>query len=188
MPSSSPLLEVPDDAVMPVRNEHAPAAGETFAPHSTHCLGCADVPGGLRVEAWAEEEMAIRARFRARPEHQGGPGVLHGGMLMTALDESFGFVPRLVTRAAVTARLEVDFRRPVPIDTEVWVLARLEGVAGRKIFVRGEARLGDPDGPVVSTAHGLFVKVGAEHFLRHGRAEDLEAAGAAPDAVQAARS
>lgn len=183
-----PTLEVPDDAVMPRRHPQAPAAGEPMHPHHAHCLGCADVPGGLRVEAWAEEGMGVRARFRARPQHQGGPGVLHGGILVMALDEALGFVPALVHRSAVTARLETDFRNPVPVDSDVWVLAGLEGMVGRKFHVSGTARLHTPDGPVVATARALFLRVDAEHFLRHGRAEDLEALGASADAVRAAHT
>ncbi len=96
--------------------------------------------------------MGVRARFRARPQHQGGPGVLHGGILVMALDEALGFVPALVHRSAVTARLETDFRNPVPVDSDVWVLAGLEGMVGRKFHVSGTARLHTPDGPVVATA------------------------------------
>ena len=183
-----PALEVPADAVLPERHAQAPAPGERMRPHNAHCLGCGDVPGGLRVEAWAEQGMGVRARFRARPEHQGGPGVLHGGILVTALDEALGFVPTLVHRAAVTARLETDFRSPVPVDSDVWVLAALEGAAGRKFYVSGTAHLHTPEGPVVATARALFLRVDAEHFLRHGRAEDLEALGASADAVRAARA
>ena len=182
-------LEVPADAVMPERRPQAPAPGERFRPHNAACLGCGDVPGGLHVEAWAADEgLGVRCRLWARAEHQGGPGVLHGGIIMTALDECLGFVPPLVARSAVTARLETDFRSPVPIDRELWVLAHLEGTVGRKHFVAGVAHLDAPDGPVAAQARGLFVEVGAQHFLRHGRPEDLEALGASPDAVRAARS
>ena len=182
------VLDLPADAVIPERHPKAPGPGELFAPHSPRCLGCADVDGGLRMEARAQESMSVHARFRARAEHMGGPGVLHGGIIVTALDEALGFVPPLVHRAAVTARLETDFRRPVPVETDVWILAELEGVVGRKVFVSGSAHLDALDGPVVATARALYLAVRPEHFLRHGRPEDLEAAGASPDAVRAARA
>ena len=182
------VLEIPADAVIPERRADAPAPGHKFPPHTPHCVGCADVPGGLHMEAWAQASPAVHARFRARADQMGGPGVLHGGVILTALDEALGFVPPLVCRGAVTARLETDFRRPVPVETDVWVVAELEGVLGRKVWVRGVAHLDAPDGPVVATARGLYLAVGARHFLRHGRPEDLEAAGASPDEVRAARA
>jgi acyl-coenzyme A thioesterase PaaI-like protein len=118
---------------------------------------------------------------------QGGPGLIHGGFLTAAFDECLGSVPALVTRACVTARLETDFRRPIPVGTTLWLRARLDGVSGRKYFVSAEARIDGEDGPLAGTARALFVQVGLEHFLRHSRPEDLEALGASPEQIRAAR-
>ena len=183
-----PSLEVPADAVVPDRHPKAPAPGERMPPHHPGCLGCGDLPHGLRIETWAEDGLAVRSRFLVRPEHQGGPGLIHGGLLVAAFDESLGFLPPLVRRGAVTAHLETDFRRPIPVDTELWIRAELDGVAGRKCYGSASAHLGGLDGPVAGTARALFVWVDPQHFLRHGRAEDLEAAGASPEAVRAARA
>jgi acyl-coenzyme A thioesterase PaaI-like protein len=194
MSVASPSLEVPADATVPDRHPKAPGVGERTPPHTPTCRGCADVPGSLRVESWVAEEpgegghgVVVRSRMVTHDDQQGGPGLLHGGVLTAAFDESLGSVPSLVTRACVTARLEVDFRRPVPIGSTVWIRSRLDGVVGRKHYVSGVARLDAEDGPVAGTARALFVKVGAEHFLKHSRPEDLEALGASPEQIRAAR-
>jgi predicted thioesterase len=88
----------------------------------------------------------------------------------------------------VTARLETDFRAPVPVGATLWLRARLDGVLGRKYFVSAEARLDAEDGPRVGTARALFVQVGLEHFLRHSRPEDLEALGVPAERIRDARS
>lgn len=189
-----PSLEVPDDAEHPARHPKAPGVGERTPPHTPQCLGCADLPHGLRMESWVagddggDQVVAVLSRFEVRADHQGGPGLLHGGLLATAFDDALGCVPTLVSRACVTARLEVDFRRPVPVGTVLWLHSRLDGQVGRKLYVSGTAHLDAPDGPLAGTARALFVKVGGEHFLRHSRPEELEALGVPAEQIQAARA
>lgn len=182
-------IDPPADAAAPQRNPKAPPPGERTTSHFEGCRGCGDVPGSLRIRSWvADDGISVVSRFDVLDEHQGAPGLLHGGMLMTAFDDSLGTAYTQVTRSAVTARLETDFRRPVPVGTTVWLRSRVDAVVGRKIFVSGDARLGGLDGEVAGTARALFLKVGVEHFLRHGRPEDLEALGASREVIEAARA
>ncbi|MEJ2868441.1 PaaI family thioesterase [Actinomycetospora sp. OC33-EN08] len=191
-PTTSPSLELPADATLPERHPEAPAPGEPIPPHSAVCFGCADVPHGLRLEFRVAEDpaggAAVAARMVLRPDQQGAPGLLHGGLLTAAFDEVLGSVVALVTRPCVTARLETDFRRPMPIGSTLWLHARVDGRVGRKLYVTGTARLDAEDGPVVGTAKALFLKVGMEHFLRNSRPEDLEALGVSAEQIRAARS
>ncbi len=196
-PASPRSLEVPADAAIPPRHPKAPGVGQRTPPHNPACRGCADVPGALGIRSWVDDDrgeggeaghgVAVRSRMIVTDDMQGGPGLLHGGFLTTAFDEALGSVPALVTRACVTARLETDFRRPVPVGSTLWLRARLDGVLGRKYFVSAEARIDAEDGPVAGTARALFVQVGIEHFLKHGRPEDLEAVGASAEQIRAAR-
>jgi acyl-coenzyme A thioesterase PaaI-like protein len=82
----------------------------------------------------------------------------------------------LLRSPAVTARLETDFIRPVPVGSSLFIHAEVVGVAGRKIYTRAKGRLGSPDGPLAVTAAALFVAVGLEHFAAHGRPQDVAAA------------
>lgn len=182
-------IEPPADAEPPQRNPKAPVPGERTASHFEGCRGCGDVPGSLRIRSWvADDGVSVVSRFDVLDEHQGAPGLLHGGMLVTAFDDALGTAYTQVTRSAVTARLETDFRRPVPVGTALWLRSRVDAVVGRKIYVSGEARLDGLDGEVAGTARALFLKVGVEHFLRHARPEDLEALGASRDVIEAARA
>ncbi|MEJ2888348.1 PaaI family thioesterase [Actinomycetospora aeridis] len=182
-------IDPPADAEPPQRNPKAPAPGERTTSHYEGCRGCGDVPGSLRVRSWVGDDgISVVSRFDVLDEHQGAPGLLHGGMLMTAFDDALGTAYTQVTRSAVTARLETDFRRPVPVGTTLWLRSRVDAKVGRKIYVSGSAHLGGLDGEVAGTARALFLKVGVEHFLRHGRPEDLEALGASREVIEAARA
>jgi acyl-coenzyme A thioesterase PaaI-like protein len=87
--------------------------------------------------------------------------------LATAADEALGFLNWLLRRPAVTARLEVDYLRPVPVGSDLHLRAECTAVAGRKTFVRCEGRLDDPNGPPALRATGLFLAVPLEHFRKH---------------------
>jgi len=120
-------------------------------------------------------ELSVHAVFEVTDVHQGAPGLAHGGLLSTALDEALGALNWLLLVPAVTARLEVDFRRPVPVGSVLHIDARIAGIDGRKVYTRAVGRLGE-DGPVVLTASALFLQVPLEHFLDNGRKQDVDAA------------
>jgi len=167
----------PDDAVLPQRHPDAPAPGQPIAAHYRWCVGCGDDhPSGLHMRVTAGEGLSLTATFEVTDHHQGAPGLAHGGMLALAFDEALGALNWLLRRPAVTGRLETDFRRPVPVGETLHIRAEITGVSGRKVFTRAEGRLGSPDGPLAVTAAALFVIVGLEHFVDHGRPADVEAA------------
>jgi acyl-coenzyme A thioesterase PaaI-like protein len=136
----------------------------------------------------AGEGLDVTATFTVKPSHQGGPGLAHGGVLTTAMDETLGTLNWLLHTAAVTGRLETDFVRPVPVDAELHIRAWVTGVHGRKIYSAGEGRIGGPDGPVAIRAQALFIEVKLEHFTTHGRPEDIDKALADPDILKRARA
>jgi acyl-coenzyme A thioesterase PaaI-like protein len=45
-----------------------------------------DNPIGLHLSSYTDDEGRCIARFRPKPEHQGYPGHLHGGIISTLLD------------------------------------------------------------------------------------------------------
>lgn len=185
---SSPIAP-PVDAPVPVPPPGAPGPGDPTREHYPHCRGCSDVVGGLRIRSWVEDDgHVVRSRFAVGPEHQGAPGILHGGLLTAAFDEAMGSAYTLHVEAAVTARLETDFRAPVPVGTTLWLRSRVDAHVGRKVYVGSTAHLDDPDGPVAGTARALFLAVDETHFFRHGREEDLAAAGVPSETIRAART
>jgi acyl-coenzyme A thioesterase PaaI-like protein len=130
--------------------------------HDPSCFGCGD-PTGLRMTLPAEEgasRYASAVRFDER--HQGGPGIVHGGIVAAALDEAAGLLATWYRFPTVTARIAVRYRRPVPINAELLARAWVESERGRAIRV--EAELADGD-EVLAEAKGAFLHVPLEHFL-----------------------
>jgi acyl-coenzyme A thioesterase PaaI-like protein len=186
---TSPALQPPADAAKPVRHPDAPAPGELLGPHYAQCFGCGgEQPHGLHLEARAGDGVTITAEFTVRPEHQGAPGLAHGGVLTSALDETLGSLNWLLRTIAVTGRLETDFVRPVPVGTTLHLAAEVTAVAGRKIYSTATGRVGGPDGPVAVRADALFIEVKVDHFIDHGREEEIRAAMNDPDQIRRARA
>ncbi|MFF1544828.1 PaaI family thioesterase [Streptomyces sp. NPDC058291] len=189
MSGTSAALEPPADAVKPVRHPAAPAPGELLGAHYEHCFGCGGGQAhGLHLETRAGEGVRVTAEFTVRPAHQGAPGLAHGGILATALDETLGSLNWLLRTIAVTGRLETDFVRPVPVGATLYLEAEVTAVARRKIYSSATGRIGGPDGPVAVRADALFVEVAVEHFVRHGREEEIRAAMSDPDRIRRDRA
>ncbi|MCW7947212.1 thioesterase [Streptomyces hygroscopicus] len=189
MSATTGALTPPADAVAPVRHPEAPAPGEPLGSHYGQCFGCGeDQPHGLHLQARAGEGVSIAAEFTVRPAHQGAPGLAHGGVLATALDETLGSLNWLLRTIAVTGRLETDFVRPVPVGTVLYLEAEVTAVAGRKIYSRATGRIGGPDGPVAVRAEALFIEVKVDHFIDNGRPQEIQAAMSDPDRLRRSRA
>lgn len=167
-------VAVPEHAVLPERHPDSPAPGACLGSHYQLCYGCgAEHPAGLHMVVRAGEGVDVLAEFTVSEMQQGAPGLAHGGLLAAAFDEALGAVNWLLRRPSVTARLETDFRRPVPVGSTLYIRARCVGVAGRKSWLQAEGHLDAPDGPIAVQAAALFIAVGLEHFRTHGRPEDV---------------
>jgi acyl-coenzyme A thioesterase PaaI-like protein len=130
--------------------------------HDENCFGCGD-PAGLRMPLPTDEGAdAYEAFLRFEERHQGGPGIVHGGIVAAALDEAAGLLATWYRFPTVTARIFVRYRRPVPIDTELLARACVESARGRRIHVEAELVDGDE---VLAEARAAFLHVPLEHFL-----------------------
>lgn len=122
------------------------------------CFACGPAnPIGLRLRFEADGD-GIRAEFTPGPQYQGYAGVLHGGIVATALDDAMANLFHLRGRETVTARLEVRFRREAPIGRPLVVSARMTGERGR--FFTAEATLTLPDGTRLADARATLMRNG----------------------------
>ena len=83
-------------------------------------------------------------------------------MVSAALDEAAGLLATWHSFPCVTARLFVRYRRPVPINTELLIGARLVDVHGRRLHV--DARITDGD-ESLAEARVALLHVPLAHFL-----------------------
>ncbi|KAI5847583.1 HotDog domain-containing protein [Tricharina praecox] len=84
----------------------------------------------------------------------GHEGILHGGMVATILDIA---VAASVDTLAVTAYINVAFRRPVPTPSVVLCKTKLVRKERRKLFIN--ATLEDGIGGVYSMAESLLIEM-----------------------------
>ncbi|TRZ57162.1 MAG: PaaI family thioesterase [Streptomycetaceae bacterium] len=165
----------PEGAIIPERHPKAPATGTKIPSHFGHCFGCGELhPTGLHLVAYVGEGADITAQFTVTENHQGAPGLAHGGILSLAFDEALGKLMWLMRAPAVTARLETDFLKPVPIGSVLHITAKITGQLNRKVYSSAVGRLNSPDGPIVLRAAALYVIVPMEHFLNNAPKEYLE--------------
>jgi acyl-coenzyme A thioesterase PaaI-like protein len=174
----------PDGAIIPERHPEAPATGSKIPSHFAHCFGCGEKhPTGLHLVAHVGNGMDITAEFVVSENHQGAPGLAHGGLLSLAFDEALGKLMWLLRAPAVTARLETDFMKPVPMGSKLFITAEITGQVNRKVYCSAVGRLNSPDGEIAVRAAALYVIVPMSHFLQNAPADYLQAIAKTPEVL-----
>lgn len=121
------------------------------------CFGCGDRnTEGLGIQ-FEVNGGRVEGRFTPRFSHQGYPGVAHGGIAAAALDEALGWAMYAAGAWAMTARMEVKYRKPVPLDEEIIVTAEVTRQRGR--MIEGFAEIHSLSGQRLSEAKALFVRL-----------------------------
>jgi acyl-coenzyme A thioesterase PaaI-like protein len=125
-----------------------------------HCYACGDLnPIGLQLKFRMEGDWAI-ADFIARPEHQGYPGYVHGGLISTLLDEAIGWATYGKGIWALTGKLETRFKAIVPTGEPLQVRAVITNDRGRTLDATAE--LTDAQGKVLADAKALMFRATGE--------------------------
>lgn len=94
----------------------------------------------------------------------GHPGIVHGGILATLVDEGLArcCFPDLPNKVGVTANLNIDYRAPAPANSYAVFRARTVRLEGRKAWVEGRIEslpAGDDEEPVLLVeAKALFIE------------------------------
>lgn len=86
-------------------------------------------------------------------QHQGAPGLVQGGFIAATFDELLGVVQAGTLR--LTVDLQVSYRAPAPLHSELRYTTWLERIDGRKAHVSGTLHEGDR---LCAEARGLFVE------------------------------
>jgi acyl-coenzyme A thioesterase PaaI-like protein len=145
-------------------------------PNSRMCFVCGmQNPIGLKV-IFETDGQRVWGKFTPGDEHQGYPGVLHGGITFALLDEVAG-------RAALgmddpqwmmTAKAEMRFRKPVPLGEELTLMGELTRIRSRTIEGHGELRLSD--GTVAVEVEAIYMKVpeSLAEQMRDGMNEEMK--------------
>jgi uncharacterized protein (TIGR00369 family) len=128
-------------------------------PHN--CFACGSLnTHGLHLELHAGNgrcwtELELDQRF------EGWEGIAHGGIVSTILDEVMAWALVDNDSWGVTARMQVEFKRPVEVGTPLRAEGRV--TRQRRRIVETEATLVDRrDGTVLATASGTYLAADPE--------------------------
>ncbi len=92
------------------------------------------------------------------PDHyQGYPGIAHGGIVSTLLDEAMAQVLMFRGILAVTARLEVRFKKPVPLQEQIRVRGEMDEERSSERIKYLSAWIEDKEGKILARGQGMFM-------------------------------
>jgi acyl-coenzyme A thioesterase PaaI-like protein len=92
---------------------------------------------------------------------QGGPGLVHGGVLALLIDHAMGCVAAGPERPAMTVQLSLRYRRPTPIGVPLTVTAQLDRIEGRKLHLSATISAA---GQVTADADAIFLTLTTENL------------------------
>lgn len=123
------------------------------------CFACGEKnPSGLKLSFTLGDDGVLRTSFSFRKEHQGYTDVVHGGLIGLILDEIMLNLAWRQGIKAVTAALELRFRKAVRVGERVSFEGRIAGREGR--LLRAEAEAMDQEGALVAVAKAKCLVVG----------------------------
>lgn len=121
------------------------------------CFGCSGAnPDGLHLRFFQSGDQ-VCASYTVPDKFHGAPGVAHGGIVATILDEfSCAAAVFLGGSRVVTGELQIRYERPCPVEREVMVSARVRDTEHpRYMVVEAEIHL---DGQRLVRSTGKFFR------------------------------
>jgi acyl-coenzyme A thioesterase PaaI-like protein len=135
------------------------APTEIFFPFGDGgCFGCSKSnPDGLQLRFFRDGDE-VSGAYVVPDRFHGAPGVAHGGIVATILDEfSCAAAVHLAGSRVVTGELSIRYERPCPVEKEVRVSARVVSSAHpRYIEIESAIHL---DGERLVRGRGKFFRM-----------------------------
>jgi acyl-coenzyme A thioesterase PaaI-like protein len=115
-------------------------------------------PHGLRLN-FSITEQGATTQTNIDSKFQGWPGIVHGGITATMLDEAMGCsVYGKLQSFSVSAQLQVTYLAPVMTGEDLLVAGKVVAIDGRKISASAEVRR-IKDNSLLAEGNGLFITV-----------------------------
>lgn len=122
-------------------------------PNASSCFVCGrDNPIGLKMQFYDDDIDTVSSTLILDKRYEGYPGIAHGGILASILDEVVGRVAMVGDHHhfMMTVNMKVQYRNPVPIGTEIVAQGKAVRMKGRIAKAAGKIYL--PDGSVACEA------------------------------------
>jgi uncharacterized protein (TIGR00369 family) len=122
------------------------------------CFVCGqNNPIGLKI-SFRNEDGVARAGFTPGKLYQGWAGILHGGITMALLDEATSYAALFAGVNAITAKMEVRIRRPIPIGETLSITGTITKRTGKLVTTEGAIFLKDGTLAAEATAKQFVVR------------------------------
>ena len=143
-------------------------------PNSRNCFACGlENPIGLKLTMYADlDSGGVTCDYTIPKIYEGFPGMAHGGIVATLLDEVISRVYMVGdhNRFMYTAKLTTRLRKHVPVEQPLHMVGAFIKDRGRK--AEAEAKIFGPDGDLLAEGEALLVALPPEEI-----AEDLQELG-----------
>ena len=146
---SGNLVEVEKDSIWENGMELSYWYPDTFVSGSQN-------ENGMKMKAFFQDSKVI-TRYTFDKQFQGGPGLVHGGILSAAVDDLMGYASTIHKRACVTAKLEVNYIFPVQIEKEFIIEAWISKIDGKKIYAESIIYYGKT---IHTETNAMFIDLG----------------------------
>lgn len=110
-------------------------------PNSDMCFVCGRKnPAGLYMRFFDNGKDEVLSEYTVAERYQSYPGIVHGGILASMLDEVVGRVAMIGDHHhfMVSVKLQVLYRHPVPVETPLIIRGRIIHLRGRLGKAQGE--------------------------------------------------
>ena len=126
-----------------------------------YCFCCgASNPSGLHLDVLKDGSTGVKSEFMALRRYCGWSQYLHGGVISLIFDELLGWVAFHLGYDALTARLEVRYRQPMPLESRLILKAALEKEIRGLLDIRTTARLEDGSVAAVGKGRMMIIETG----------------------------
>ncbi|XP_032375449.1 acyl-coenzyme A thioesterase THEM4 isoform X1 [Etheostoma spectabile] len=110
------------------------------------------------------EEQKCMCIFQAGHLLEGPPGHVHGGAIATMIDTVTGTHATILSGPVMTANLNINYRRPIPLGSTVLLESSLDKKEGRKTFI--SCKVTSSDGSKLHTeTTALFLSINFSQLL-----------------------
>lgn len=125
--------------------------------HSKNCFGCSPQnPIGLKVVFKVAGDGVV-GEFTSNENHEGPPGLVHGGVLAAILDEAMSYIARSSMQYGIfTMKETITFRNASPIGEKLNVEAKVTKEKNRAFIAT--AKVCNQKG-TIAEAEGTLLKV-----------------------------
>ena len=178
----SAATEVPADVLRAVTAQVRAAAAPLAERVRTRAQppGADDLPGGFRMYnpvtgsgsplappvQVAVDAGVVVGTCSLGLAYEGPPTYAHGGVSAMLLDQLLGYAASAAGRPGMTVALDMRYRAPVPLQTELRITAAVSEVSERRVTVLGTITTAAEPGVALVEATGTFVVLRADQAAR----------------------